>query len=507
MRSVYVKGIGIAFCLVLSYSLNAQITLSGQVRPRFEFRNSSGTLRPIAADPAFFISQRSRLNFNYKQSRVVFRMSVQDVRVWGQDASTISSSDGSRLGIHEAWADVILTNKKDGSFQKKSVDYFSIKTGRQEIEYDDGKLLGNHDWLQQARRHDAIVFKLENKGWKVDLGAAINRNDAFNFNGNFYTPANVPSVVKDSRGILVPTPANLLPLTAANGNSSRFGSPSVIIPASTNRLFQMYKSMEYLYVSQQKEESKFSFLFLADQFGTSTTDSVLTSNLNGLAGYVYGLKFNSTGTRGRFTSRVYSETPIGKKKNTKLKAGFAYQFGKDLNGKTISASMFDINVDHTINKHTIGAGLDYLSGNEPLDFTTNKKFDPLYGSPHEYWGYMDFFYANTGSPAGGLIDPHIKWQFTNESKRLTLGVKYHAFLLADNMVDINGKNIDRYLGSEIDLSWVYSLSKITTVEGGVSAIFATKSMEYAKGVTPNTTQLNGQWVFVQFNVKPEFILK
>ena len=67
----------------------------------------------------FFTSQRARLTFNYKwTSRVAFQFTAQDVRVWGQDASTISPADGAKLGVHEAWAEIALANKKDSSFKK-----------------------------------------------------------------------------------------------------------------------------------------------------------------------------------------------------------------------------------------------------------------------------------------------------------------------------------------------------------------------------------------------------
>src|SRR6185369_7373456 len=118
---------------------------------------------------------------------------------------TINNADGNRLSIHEAWADIILANVKDSALSKSAVEYFSIRLGRQELVYDDQRLLGNLDWLQQARRHDAIVFKLLNKGWQVDLGAAFNQHsDAIGYNGTYYTPSNVPPYVKDSKGNLAP---------------------------------------------------------------------------------------------------------------------------------------------------------------------------------------------------------------------------------------------------------------------------------------------------------------
>lgn len=162
---------------------NAQITLSGQLRPRAEFRNGFGTLKPLNTKPSAFISQRTRLMFNYRSSRLVFQTTIQDVRVWGQDASTITVNDGNRLGVHEAWGEIILSNRKDTSFKSNVLDYLLLKVGRQEIAYDDERLLGALDWLQQGRRHDALVLKSMQKGWQVDVGAAFNQNtDAINYN-------------------------------------------------------------------------------------------------------------------------------------------------------------------------------------------------------------------------------------------------------------------------------------------------------------------------------------
>ncbi len=195
-----------------------QLTVTGQLRTRTEIRDGLGTLILKTNSPSFFTSQRSRLTFNYKTSRVIFQTSLQDIRVWGQDASTISNADGSKLGMHEAWAEIALANKTDTSFKHSSIDYFAVKIGRQELLYDDSRLLGNLDWLQQARRHDAIVFKLLNKGWQFNLGVAFNQNtDAFNYNGTFYTPANIMPFVKDSKGNLSATPAAFIPLSNTAG--------------------------------------------------------------------------------------------------------------------------------------------------------------------------------------------------------------------------------------------------------------------------------------------------
>src|SRR5487761_2309887 len=114
----------LVICCLACYSRQAigQLTISGQLRTRTEFRDGLGTLIPKSNSPSFFTSQRTRLIFNYNTSKVVFHTSMQDVRVWGQDASTINSADGSKLEVHEAWAEILFSNKKDTSFKHSPVD-------------------------------------------------------------------------------------------------------------------------------------------------------------------------------------------------------------------------------------------------------------------------------------------------------------------------------------------------------------------------------------------------
>src|SRR5688572_29484334 len=398
LRTVRYSRTATSFCIavLLVIKSNAQLTLIPQIRTRTEYRNGTGTLKPKNNDAAFFTSQRTRLTFNYKLPRVILQASVQDVRVWGQDASTISNADGNKLGVHEAWAEIILSNKKDTSFKKSSVDAFSIKIGRQELLYDDSRLLGNLDWLQQARRHDAVVFKLLSKGWQADLGLAFNQNsDAVNYNGTYYTPANVMPYVKDSRGNLAITPAGMIPLVNNSSWSSKTGSPSLQIMPSTNGLNQAYKSMQFLYLSRLIKSFKISGLLLSDQFGKYILDSV--KNIAGAdTGYVYGRRFNQKGVNARVTTGLYLNGLFGTTKAFSFTGGFYYQTGKDRDGLSLSAYTTTIGIGYTKKKFSYIAGWDYLSGNNAFSSSkTNHRFDPLYGTPHKFWGYMDYFYAGT----------------------------------------------------------------------------------------------------------------
>ena len=165
--------LSIAFTVLSQNETKAQVTATGQIRERAEFRAGQGTLQKIGDEAAFFNSQRARLNLGYTGYRFKIYTSLQDVRVWGQDASSINRTTteaNNGVLLHEAWAELNLVDTTS------TIQNLSLKVGRQEVSYDDQKVLGALDWLQQGRRHDAIIFKFANKGWIADVGAAFNQN-------------------------------------------------------------------------------------------------------------------------------------------------------------------------------------------------------------------------------------------------------------------------------------------------------------------------------------------
>ena len=486
----------------------AQLTFSGQIRTRSEFRDGLGTLIPKTNRPSFFTSQRTRLTFNYKSSKVIFQTALQDVRVWGQDASTINNADGNKLEVHEAWAEILFSNKKDTTFEYSRIDYFSVKIGRQELLYDDSRLLGNLDWLQQARRHDAIVFKFIDNGYKLDLGAAFNQNtDGFNYNGTYYTPANVMPYVKDSKGNLALTPPNFIPLSTTSGISSKAGTPALQAAPSTNGLYQDYKALQFLHAEKTLGETKIAALLVSDQFSKYINDSV--KNISGIdTGYIYGKRFNQKGVNTRLTAGFLINSFLNKPKSLSLSAGYYYQTGKDRDGLKLSAYTYTLGLTYNKNKFAYMLGWDYLSGNSSFSTSNvNNRFDPQYGTPHKFWGFMDYFYAGTGSPVGGLSNQFAKIKYNSTNKRFSAELDYHHFSLANNQKDITGAAINKYLGSEFDLVTNYSLNKLTTLEYGCSLMAATNSMAYAKGITPGTANLTGFWSYVTIIIRPEFLLK
>ena len=153
------------FLLIFADSTKAQenyFKISAQYRARPEFRHGYKTLAADTSKSAFFIAQRARLIFDFKKDNITAFTSIQDTRTWGDEEQL---KDAGGLSVNELWLELAL---------KKG---FSIKMGRQELVYDDQRLLGNADWGNVTRSHDALVLKYMNKQKKFSwhIGGAFNQ--------------------------------------------------------------------------------------------------------------------------------------------------------------------------------------------------------------------------------------------------------------------------------------------------------------------------------------------
>jgi len=149
-----------------------QFDINADLRARFENRNGYGTLKPNTEKAASFVSQRTRLIFDYSFKNIKLRVSPQNVRTWG-DVITTSKTDANNA-FHEAYGEIKLN------------DNFSFKLGRQEINYDDARIFGNVDWTMQGRSHDAFLLKFSpNSKNQLHFGLALNANKETNFYENY----------------------------------------------------------------------------------------------------------------------------------------------------------------------------------------------------------------------------------------------------------------------------------------------------------------------------------
>jgi hypothetical protein len=450
MKNLFRAGIFSVVTLALHspFKSLAQLSLGAQLRTRAELRDGQGAPLPEGAKPATFISQRTRLIAGFTGYRFKVGLSVQDVRVWGQDASTINrttTQDNNGLMVHEAWAEVMLT---DTTLKNKT---FSIKLGRQELVYDDSRLLGNLDWLQQGRRHDAALLKYEVNSWMLHLGGAFNQNKE-TASGTVYNPT---------------PPGNY----TANTNGGA-----------------MYKSLEFFYAGKKFEKGNVSFLFLSDQFSKYHSDN--------------SVKTWETGTWTRFTTGFFFTNTFNK---ATLTASAYYQGGKNAVGQNLSAGMLTANAMFALNKtFSIGPGIDYTTGG--TSGSTSKAFDPLYGTPHKFWGLMDYYYAASGFGGHGLQDFYIKSKLKATGK-LLLAADVHQFLSASDVTSTNNVSYSRNFGTEADVVATYNLTKVISFEAGYSHYWSTSSLvsETVKNVA--NAKSNSNWAYLMINIKPDFMLK
>ncbi|PSL47871.1 alginate export protein [Chitinophaga niastensis] len=417
----------------------AQLSLGAQLRTRTELRNGQGTPQPEGATPALFTSQRTRLTAGFSAYRIKLGLTVQDTRVWGQDASTINRTttpDNNGFMLHEAWAEILLT---DTIWKNKSL---SLKVGRQELVYDDSRLLGNLDWLQQGRRHDAAVLKYESTAWMIHTGVAFNQNKE-NAAGTIYNP----------------TPPGNYTANTNGGNA--------------------YKSLEFVYASRKLNKGNLSFLFFADQFSKYHTDSVdhlpvktweATTNNRMTTGLFYTQQFN----RMAYTASAY------------------YQFGTNANAQTVNGRLLSGAFQYSVSKaFSAGAGVDY----------TNADFDPLYGTPHKFWGNMDYFYVASGFGNKGLQDYYIKTKL-KPGTRWALTGDVHEFY-SDS--EITG--MSRKFGTEADVTATYALTKIIGFEAGYSHFWSTASLASPTVKNVKNASANSNWAYVMIIIRPEFLIK
>ena len=229
-KSIMKTILSILICLLTwTNMLYAQLTVTGEIRPRIEFRNGFKKLTEENIDPALFTEQRSRLYFDYKVEKYQLRLTIQDIRIWGAN-DQIHKNDNAMSNINEAWAKYMISSK------------LGIKMGRQIISYDNQRFLGGLEWAQQGRRHDALLLVYEDDDSKMKIHGGL----AFN---------------QDSS---IPEPKKLSGHMYAG---SGFG--------------KNYKSMQYIWAHKEYENTSVSVLFFNEenQYDTAKTSLRQTTGL------------------------------------------------------------------------------------------------------------------------------------------------------------------------------------------------------------------------------------
>lgn len=443
----------VVWLLLCSNEALAQFIISGELRPRVEYRDGYKQMNTMTDAPAFFISQRTRLNLGFTNQRFKTYLSLQDVRTWGSQKQLVAN-EANAFSIHEAWGEVFLGKKNE----------FSLKLGRQEIILDDHRIFGSVGWAQQARSHDALILKYSNtKVFETQLGLAYNQN----------------------MGALTNT--------------------SYTVPKS-------YKTMQYLWLNKKAFDKKLSVSLL---FLNKGDEVRFDKNNNGKIekGEYWDNYTQTLGTHTKFNTNKFGVSLNAFYQMGVM----ADKYSIIKRPRNLNAFLIGLDFSYKpIDKLSLGLGYEYQSGNSQTDTTAdyakvNHAFTPFFGTNHKFNGHMDYFYVGNHIGKVGLHDIYFKTKY--KTPKFYVGGDFHAFLAGANVLDTyqqikdpttifdKTKSAMPFLGFEMDLYVGFPLAKGVNFKMGHSTMFGSETLEMLSG--GDAKQFNN-WAYAQVVFKPTF---
>jgi hypothetical protein len=179
-------------------------------------------------------------------------------------------------------------------------------------------------------------------------------------------------------------------------------------------------------------------------------------------------------------------------------ASFYFQTGK-IDNTPLNAHNFAANINYEFSKTTkIGLGAEYLSGTD-MNSSKNelKSFNPWFGTNHKFNGWMDYFYVGNHINSVGLFDMNATFAYSKNK----FSAKFipHLFSATAIVIDQDGEELPKALGTEIDLVLNYKWKEAVGFQAGYSQMFATKTMEILKGGNSDNTN---NWAWLMVTIKP-----
>ncbi len=406
-----------------------QLTIDAQVMSRGEIRKGGlpGATEGKDDNKASFISNRVKMTVGYERENLALKVTAQHSGVWGAEG-------GGKFNIYEAWAHLKTNN---GLF---------ARFGRQELVYDDERILGNNDWAMAALYHDALKVGYEGHGHKLHAVVAYNQNSKNVNGGTFYQ----------------------------NGS-------------------QIYKAMQtaWYHYDVPKIPLGVSVLFMNIGMQSGTEEEDYHTNYQQLlGGYV------------KYAPR-----------NLTLEAAYYHQMGKasldytSTEALPINAWMAAGKASYNFNRQLSSyVGYDYLSGDKEfkvpkqgmIGLTKHTKmsaFTSTFGSTHNFYGAMDFFYV---SAYFGTFSPGLQNLYAGviykPIKGLSFNAAYHYLATTTNLEELH-----KTLGHEIELTASYNFMKDAKLGMGFSFMKGTETMESLKRSTDDHVL---QWGWLMLNVSP-----
>jgi hypothetical protein len=308
--------------------------------------------------------------------------------------------------MHQAWAEY--------AFSKR----LSLRAGRQELAYDDARILGNVDWAQQGRAHDMALLKYEGN-FKLHFGTAFNQLNEKLINTNY--------------------------------------------PVSN------YKTMQFVWFNKKISDLNLSLLVLNNGFqyednSTPALGTVYKNVFSQTAGgrLTYDIKKLSLATAAYYTGG----------KDAQSRTLSAYYLAAEANYKLNSL------LNLTVGYELLSGTSDFEKVANPTTYV-NRSFNPFYGTNHKFNGHMDYFYVGNYLNKNGLNDLYASLNFKKE--KFSIGSTIHSFAAANKVRSLTGNEMDTQLGVEADIYAGIDLNDQVKLTVGYSQMFSTPTLERVSG--------------------------
>lgn len=164
----------ILYLLTFSTQNNAQtpsLEIGAELRPRMIIDNGYKTPKTQDDDIIVYASQRTRLNASFAYDKIETYISLQDVRLWGNDDNYKSSGiygNTESICLHQAWAKLEITKE------------LSLKIGRQRFSYDDQRIISARNWNNYQVTYDALLAEHKIGKSRLHLGISYNADNKKN---------------------------------------------------------------------------------------------------------------------------------------------------------------------------------------------------------------------------------------------------------------------------------------------------------------------------------------
>jgi hypothetical protein len=366
------------------------------------------------------------------------------VRLWGDEdnysAAAIYGKSENTLDIYEAWVSLNIGEKSQ------------LKIGRQELNYDDSRLISKRDRLQSGMSYDALLYQYKNKdfGLQLDIGLTLNNHTTDLLCNDYYTDR-----AKTFDFLYL----------------KKEFSP------------KLYMSLSFIGAGYQKIDDN-SILYMSATEGLHINYNANKNKQAGLFGKANLFFQNGKNAEGKTIDAQMFTGELGYKTNNK--------------------------------KLSISFGTDYLSGNDNTNSSPNytnidHSFNLFYGARfHYYGGNLNYFVLNDKDIKGaGLLNPFLKINYSI-SKSISTEIKIHQNFLTNPIVNSNDPTIlyDKNLGTNIDWSFKYKIKNDISLSMGFSYGIPNKTLIMIQ----NTTNTNGDfetgnnyYSWIMLSVSPKFL--